>query len=88
MMFSSGKGAIHMEETGRSLYEEGGRYHGFQIWLNMPAQYKMIDPSTDVHRGDVMPTIETETYSAKVVLGQLFQARSRVELLSLPSIST
>ena len=29
MMFSSGKGAIHMEETGQKLYDEGGEYHGF-----------------------------------------------------------
>src|SRR3954464_3949085 len=36
MMFTSGKGAIHMEETGLKLAEEGGVYHGFQIWLNLP----------------------------------------------------
>ena len=46
MMFTSGKGAIHMEETGQKLYDNGGLYHGFQIWLNMPGKYKWIDPST------------------------------------------
>src|SRR5687767_2668310 len=39
MMFTSGKGAIHMEETGKKLYDDGGIYHGFQIWLNLPAKY-------------------------------------------------
>ncbi len=30
MMFSSSRGAIHMEETGKMLYDNGGLYHGFQ----------------------------------------------------------
>ena len=46
MMFTSGRGAIHMEETGRKLYDQGGLYHGFQIWLNMPSKFKFINPST------------------------------------------
>ncbi len=82
MMFSSGRGAIHMEETGKGLYEKGGLYHGFQIWLNMPSKYKLIAPATDVHREDKMGNIETKSYSAKIVLGELFGAKSTVELLS------
>ena len=82
MMFSSGKGAIHMEETGQKLYDEGGAYHGFQIWLNMPAKYKFVDPSTHVHRLDMMDEVQGEKYHIKVVLGELFGARSSIELLS------
>lgn len=82
MMFSSGKGAIHMEETGQKMYDEGGKYHGFQIWLNMPAQYKFIDPTTHVHGDDKMATIEDEKYSIKVILGELFDAKSKIELRS------
>lgn len=81
MLFSSGRGAIHMEETGKGLYDNGGLYHGFQIWLNMPAKYKFTAPSTQVHKEDKMGIIETKTYSAKVVLGELFGAKSSVELL-------
>jgi redox-sensitive bicupin YhaK (pirin superfamily) len=82
MMFSSGKGAIHMEETGQKMYDEGGKYHGFQIWLNMPSKYKYIDPSTHVHQEDKMDFIENKNYTAKVVLGELFDAKSKIELLS------
>lgn len=82
MMFSSGKGAIHMEETGQKLYDDGGLYHGFQIWLNMPAKYKFTDPTTHVHNEKKMGSIETKNYSAKVVLGELFGAKSQIELLS------
>ncbi|MFI5218473.1 MAG: pirin family protein [Bacteroidia bacterium] len=81
MMFTSGKGAIHMEETGKKLFDNGGLYHGFQIWLNMPAKYKLINPSTDVHRPDKMAEINAKDYSAKIVLGELFGAKSKIETL-------
>ncbi len=82
MMFNSGRGAIHMEETGQKLYDEGGQYHGFQIWLNMPAKYKREAPTTWVHQDHKMGTIETKNYSAKIILGELFNAKSKIELLS------
>lgn len=82
MMFSSGKGAIHMEESGKKLYDEGGFYHGFQIWLNTPSKYKFQDPTTTVHREEHMDLIESEKYWVKVVLGQLAEAKSRIELQS------
>ncbi|MEM7372768.1 MAG: pirin-like C-terminal cupin domain-containing protein [Bacteroidota bacterium] len=82
MMFSSGKGAIHMEETGQMLYEHGGKYHGFQIWLNMPAQYKFIAPTTHVYQEEKMGIVNKESYSAKVVLGELEGTQSAIDLLS------
>jgi quercetin 2,3-dioxygenase len=81
MMFTSGKGAIHMEETGQKLFDQGGLYHGFQIWLNMPSKYKFIDPSTDVHRTDKMADVKEKTFSAQVVLGELFGAKSKIQTL-------
>jgi len=81
MMFTSGKGAIHMEETGKKLFDQGGLYHGFQIWLNMPGKYKFVDPSTDVHRPEKMAEINNKDYNAKIVLGELFGAKSKVQTL-------
>ena len=82
MMFSSGKGAIHMEESGNELKENGGELHGFQIWLNMPSKYKWDDPSTVVYGTEIMPTIVHEHFTAKVVMGSLFGHASKVETLS------
>jgi quercetin 2,3-dioxygenase len=81
MMFTSGRGAIHMEETGHKLYTEGGLYHGFQIWLNMPGKYKWIDPATEVFRPEKMAEAKGKGYTAKVVLGELFGAKSKVNTL-------
>jgi quercetin 2,3-dioxygenase len=81
MMFTSGRGAIHMEETGQKLYDNGGLYHGFQIWLNMPSKYKFVAPATDVYRPDKMADIEATDYSAKIVLGDMFGSNSKIESL-------
>ena len=81
MMFTSGRGAIHMEETGQKLYDDGGIYHGFQIWLNMPSKHKFIEPATEVFRPEKMAEIKERDYTAKVVLGELFGKKSKVETL-------
>ena len=79
MMFSSGKGAIHMEESGNRLKEEGGNLHGFQIWLNMPAQHKYDDPTTTVFNDKHIPTMVKENFTAKIVLGELMGFKSEVK---------
>ncbi len=82
MMFSSGRGAIHMEETGQKLYEDGGLYHGFQIWLNLPAKYKFTAPATFVHKTDKTASIEAKNYNARIILGEWGGAKSKIELYS------
>lgn len=82
MMFSSGRGAIHMEETGQHLYDQGGVYHGFQIWLNMPSQFKFTEPSTHVFRNDKMAEVKNQNFSMKIVLGEAFGHKSQIKTLS------
>lgn len=79
MMFSSGKGAIHMEESGHKLKTEGGKLHGFQIWLNMPAQNKYDDPTTVVHKDNQMPMIVGKNFTGRVVLGELMGYKSGIK---------
>lgn len=82
MVFSSGRGAIHMEESGQQNKDEGGLYHGFQIWLNMPAKHKWDAPTTNVFKDEHMGIINEKNYSAKVVLGELNGVKSKIETLS------
>ncbi len=79
MMFSSGSGAIHMEESGDQLKKDGGTLHGFQIWLNMPKGTKWQDPTTSVFNGEQMPSICNEHFSIKIILGQLDGKKSLVQ---------
>ena len=70
-----------MEESGQKLYDNGGIYHGFQIWLNLPGKHKFVEPTTDVHHPDKMAETETKDFSAKIVLGELNGAKSKIETL-------
>lgn len=79
MVFNSGRGAIHMEETGQQLFDEGGDYHGFQIWLNTPAKNKWDTPTTAVYQKNIMPEFKGKNFQAKVVIGELFGVKSNVQ---------
>ena len=41
---TAGAGIVHSEMPSRALRERGGRVHGFQIWVNLPARLKMTTP--------------------------------------------
>jgi quercetin 2,3-dioxygenase len=41
---TAGAGIIHSEMPSRRIREEGGRVHGFQIWVNLPRKLKMSRP--------------------------------------------
>jgi quercetin 2,3-dioxygenase len=41
---TAGKGVVHSEMPSREIREKGGRVHGFQIWVNLPARDKMMTP--------------------------------------------
>ena len=82
MMFSSGRGAIHMEATGQGLHDAGGVYHGFQIWLNMPSAHKLDAPATLLFAEKDFGKIDTEKIKATVVLGELMGSKSKIETLS------
>ena len=41
---TAGAGIVHSEMPSRHLQERGGRVHGFQIWVNLPASLKMTRP--------------------------------------------
>jgi quercetin 2,3-dioxygenase len=41
---TAGRGVVHSEMPTRAIREKGGRVHGFQVWVNLPARDKMIEP--------------------------------------------
>jgi quercetin 2,3-dioxygenase len=42
---NAGRGIIHSEKTGKEFGKKGGRFHGIQLWINLPASEKMKTPS-------------------------------------------
>src|SRR3989454_10587531 len=41
---TAGAGIVHSEMPSDRIREKGGRVHGFQIWVNLPAKLKMTRP--------------------------------------------
>jgi redox-sensitive bicupin YhaK (pirin superfamily) len=41
---TAGAGVVHSELPSRRVREQGGRVHGFQIWVNLPRRDKMMRP--------------------------------------------
>jgi len=64
---TAGRGIIHSEMpiTG------GAHLRGFQLWVNLPAEKKMIAPRYQDITKDRIPTIEGDTYTATLIAGSL-----------------
>ncbi|MDT0259813.1 pirin family protein [Jatrophihabitans lederbergiae] len=42
---TAGAGLLHIETPPEKLVEEGGLFHGFQLWVNLPAKDKFLSPN-------------------------------------------
>jgi redox-sensitive bicupin YhaK (pirin superfamily) len=41
---TAGAGILHDETPSERVYESGGRFHGVQLWVNLPAAQKWVPP--------------------------------------------
>jgi redox-sensitive bicupin YhaK (pirin superfamily) len=41
---TAGSGLLHIETPPEALVEQGGLFHGFQLWVNLPAKDKFLTP--------------------------------------------
>jgi len=42
---TAGRGVLHIETPPEDLVVRGGLFHGIQLWVNLPARSKMIEPA-------------------------------------------
>ncbi|MHB1444305.1 MAG: pirin family protein [Acidimicrobiales bacterium] len=51
---TAGAGILHIETPPEYLVASGGLFHGFQLWVNLPAEDKMVAPRyQDIRAGEV-----------------------------------
>ena len=65
---TAGAGVVHSEMPAPRIREEGGRVHGFQIWVNLPRRDKMMAPRYQEIPSTRLPERTTEDGLAKVRL--------------------
>jgi redox-sensitive bicupin YhaK (pirin superfamily) len=74
---TAGSGIIHQEMP---KGDKEGRMHGFQLWANLPARLKMMDPRyRDITR-DSIPEVTLENHTViKVVAGKVAGVKGPVD---------
>ncbi|HUL92523.1 MAG TPA: pirin family protein [Burkholderiales bacterium] len=63
---TAGAGIVHSEMPSREIREKGGRVHGFQIWVNLPAKLKMTRPRYQEVSGGKIPQAASADGRARV----------------------
>jgi redox-sensitive bicupin YhaK (pirin superfamily) len=66
---TAGKGIIHSEMP----EQEDGRLEGFQLWINLPASHKMIQPAYQEYDVDNIPLETRPGASIRVITGETSQ---------------
>ncbi|HEX5616625.1 MAG TPA: pirin family protein [Acidimicrobiia bacterium] len=69
---TAGAGVVHSEMPSRGLQESGGRMHGFQLWVNLPAAHKMQAPRYQDLRAEAIPRVAIPGGTATVIAGDAF----------------
>jgi len=78
---TAGAGIIHSEMPTARVRERGGRAHGFQIWVNLPARLKMMQPRYQELPAARLPRAATPDGRARVTLvaGEALGVRAAIE---------
>ena len=76
---TAGRGIIHSEEPHIDFQENGGRMHGFQIWINLPAKHKMMEPRYQEIPAENSPTTEKDGVWVRVVAGECLGLQSSID---------
>jgi len=69
---TAGRGVIHSELPHPEFYKTGGVMHGFQIWVNLPAANKMMQPRYQDVPAEDIPVVSSqdELVTVRVIAGQ------------------
>ena len=78
---TAGRGIIHSEEPQDEFRRTGGRMHGFQIWVNLPAEHKMMAPRYQEIPSEESPAVEEEGVWARVIAGECMGQKSSIDTI-------
>ncbi|MDX2009611.1 MAG: pirin family protein [Myxococcaceae bacterium] len=78
---TAGAGIVHSEEPSDALKRDGGRMHGFQLWVNLPRRDKLMAPRYQELKAAQIPRATSADGLAKVVViaGEALGVSARIE---------
>ena len=78
---TAGKGIIHSEMPTSKMIAKGGLIHGFQIWVNLLAKDKMIEPRYQEISSNESNIAEKEGVWARVIAGECLGIESSIDTM-------
>lgn len=74
---TAGSGILHIERPPEALVASGGLFHGIQLWVNLPAAMKMVDPRYQDIRSERLALLGSPDGGAlvRLIAGNLGGAR-------------
>ena len=79
---TAGKGVVHSERTPEYLREESKFLHGFQIWIGLPKNLELSEPSFQHFDKSQIPNWVENGVQFKLIAGEISEKRSPVPVHS------
>jgi quercetin 2,3-dioxygenase len=78
---TAGSGVLHSELPAEEIRRDGGRLHGFQLWVNLPRQDKMMKPRYQELRAAEIPTATSTDgkVTVTVITGESLGTRATID---------
>ncbi len=78
---TAGSGVVHSEMPANDIRRRGGRIHGFQVWVNLPARDKMMAPRYQEVPASRIPRATTPDGRAevRVIAGEALGVRAVID---------
>ena len=81
---TAGSGVIHSEMPEKEYSKNGGKLHGFQLWVNLPKKSKMMKSRYQEIPQSKIPTsaIENGNVTVKVLAGESLGAKAVIDTIT------
>ncbi len=78
---TAGSGVVHSELPGEEILRDGGRMHGFQLWVNLPRRDKRMAPRYQERKAATIPEAATPDgrVRIRVIAGEALGQRSAID---------
>lgn len=78
----AGRGVSHSERTTAAARTSPNSLFGIQTWLALPESHEDMGPTFEHHSKDVLPMIEDDGVSVKLILGNAYDERASATMFS------
>jgi redox-sensitive bicupin YhaK (pirin superfamily) len=79
---TAGRGIVHSERSDNELRKQRQKLYGVQIWVALPKRHEETDPDFMHYAAELLPQVEGEGKTVRVIAGSLFGKTSPVKTFS------